>query len=174
VLVLVLSPLAYAGGVEEVDREIARRHYEQGLKSYQTNDYRGALTEFLQAREVMHAPALDFNIGRCQDRLEQLSDAIVSYQRYIDSTPPPADAAEVRERIRVLQARLETQLPTATQPTAQTQTPSPPAKRKPRYWIAGVVIGAVAAVALGVGLGVGLSSGSPPSPSLGSIGLMAR
>jgi tetratricopeptide (TPR) repeat protein len=170
VLVLLASPLVHAAGGDEVDRDIARRHYEEGLRFYQANDYAGALKEFLQARQVMQAPALDFNIGRCQDRLEQLSEAIVSYQRYVDSTPTPADATEVRERIRVLRERLDTHPPAAVALTA----PATPVKRKPRYWIAGVVIGAVAAIALGVGLGVGLTSGGSPSPSLGSIGLMSK
>jgi hypothetical protein len=144
------------------------------LRDYQANDYQGALKEFLEAREVMQAPALDFNIGRCQDRLEQLSDAIASYQRYVDSTPTPGDAAEVHDRIRVLKSRLDARHPAATQLSRQMVAPATPAKRKPRYWIVGVVIGAVAAVALGVGLGVGLSSEAPPSPSLGSIGLMSK
>jgi tetratricopeptide (TPR) repeat protein len=172
VLVMLWSPLVRAGGADEVDREIARRHYDEGLRFYQANDYQGALKEFLQARQVMQVPALDFNIGRCQDRLEQLSEAIASYQRYVDSTPTPADATEVRERIRVLRDRLDTGHPAAVPLTA----PATPVKvqHRPRYWIAGVVIGAVAAVALGVGLGVGLSSGGPPSPSLGSIGLMSK
>jgi tetratricopeptide (TPR) repeat protein len=172
VLMLLASPLVHADG-EEVDREIARRHYEEGRRFYQANDYAGALKEFLQARQVMQAPALDFNIGRCQDRLEQLSDAIASYQRYVDATPAPADAPEVRERIRVLQARLDAR-PAASQLTMATEA-SPPEKlhRKRRYWIAGVVIGSVAVVALGVGLGVGLSS-EAPSPSLGTIRLMSK
>jgi tetratricopeptide (TPR) repeat protein len=154
----------------EVDREIAHKHYEEGLRHYQANDYAGALKEFLEARQVMQAPALDFNIGRCQDRLEQLADAIVSYQRYVESTPAPSDADEVRERMSVLKTRLDAQHPAV----AQTAAPAPPRKHKPRYWIAGVVIGVVAAVALGVGLGVGLTSGAAPSPSLGSIGLMSK
>jgi tetratricopeptide (TPR) repeat protein len=41
-------------------------------------------------------------------------------------------------------------------------------KAKPRYWIAGVVVGSVAAVALGVGLGVGL--GLPKGTVLEPIG----
>jgi hypothetical protein len=168
-LVLLCSPLVHAGG-EEVDREIAHKHYEEGLRHYQANDYTGALKEFLEARQVMQAPALDFNIGRCQDRLEQLGDAIASYQRYVDSTPAPSDADEVRERMRVLKTRLDAQHPAV----AQSEAPPSPQKRKPRYWIAGVVIGVLAAAALGVGLGVGLTSGAAPSPSLGSIGLMSK
>jgi tetratricopeptide (TPR) repeat protein len=176
VLVLLCSPLVHAGGAEDVDREIARHHYEEGLRFYQANDYQGALKEFLLARQVMQAGALDFNIARCQDRLEQLSDAIASYQRYVDSTPTPADATEVRQRIGVLKARLEAQSTAATRLSSQTEAPPTPAKatRKRRYWIAGVVIGSLAAVGLGVGLGVGLSSGAPPSPSLGMIGLMTK
>jgi tetratricopeptide (TPR) repeat protein len=174
VLVLLAAPLVHADG-EEVDREIARRHYEEGRRFYQANDYVGALKEFLQARQVMQVPALDFNIGRCQDRLEQLSDAIASYQRYVDATPPPADAPEVRERIRVLQARLDARPPAASQLTTPTEaSPAAQPHRKRRYWIAGVVIGSVAVVALGVGLGVGLSSEAAPSPSLGTIRLMSK
>ena len=39
-------------------------------------------------------------------------------------------------------------------------------RRKPRYWVYGVVAGAVVVVALGVGLGVGLGSSSSGPPTL--------
>jgi hypothetical protein len=51
-------------------------------------------------------------------------------------------------------ARVESTATTATQ-----EKLAPPPKKK-RYWIAGVVVGVVAAAALGVGLGVGLSTSS--------------
>jgi hypothetical protein len=67
-------------------------------------------------------------------------------------------------------ATLRVQLTEAPAPlvapsTATKVTESP--RRKPRYWIAGVVAGVVGAAALGIGLGVGLSSSSAPIGSLG-------
>jgi hypothetical protein len=193
VLLVAGSVTAHAGGEADVDAEIARRHYQEGIRFYQASDYRNALKEFSQARTVMRSPALDFNIGRCHDRLEHLSEAIVAYQRYVDAEPKSADAPEVIERIRVLKERLAAQgtpIPTpppvtATPPpvTATPPTPSPPPStllvaspapppkplvKRAWFWIA--IGGATAVVVTGIALGVTLgSSTTHPMPTLGTV-----
>ena len=103
-LVLSLAPsLASAREENDPDTEIARRHFNVGRTFYEQADYEHALEEFESANKVRPAPAFDYNIGRCHDRLEHLPQAIASYQRYVDANP--VDAAEVRDRIRVLAAR---------------------------------------------------------------------
>ena len=134
-------------------------------------------------------PALDFNIARCLDRLEQTAEAIDHYQRYVESAPTPPDAGEVRERIKALQARIAAaartpvappaESPPATRPAATVATavlaatvtaaapPHRPLSRRPRVWI---TVGGVVLVATGIALGVTVgSTTSHPDGSLGTV-----
>jgi tetratricopeptide (TPR) repeat protein len=115
-----------AGGAEppdlDPDTEVARRHFDRGTKSYQEQDYEVALREFEAARRVKSLPAFDYNIGRCQDRLERYPEAVAAYERYVASSVAP-DVAEVRERIRVLKERIA-----EAEAAAKPAVPSPPAK----------------------------------------------
>src|ERR1700760_2437261 len=87
------------------DTEIARRHFQTGSIAYENGDYATALQEFERARLVKPLPGLDYNIGRCHDRLEQVPQAIAAYQRFLDATQNDAERAEVGARIAVLRAR---------------------------------------------------------------------
>src|SRR5690349_4421221 len=91
-------------GQEDPDTEIARRHFDKASKFYDAKEYEKALREFEAARKVKPLPAFDFNIGRCNDRLENFAQAIVYYERYARSNP--ADVAQVRARIELLKQRV--------------------------------------------------------------------
>ncbi|MSP61802.1 MAG: hypothetical protein EXR72_16005 [Myxococcales bacterium] len=107
---LTLGPVpARADEPADPDTEIARRHFELAKRHYEGSDYSAALLEFEAAHRVKPAPAFEYNIGRCHDRLEHLAEAIAHYQRYADVHP--ADEAEVAARIAVLQKRLADSLP---------------------------------------------------------------
>jgi tetratricopeptide (TPR) repeat protein len=105
--VLALALLLVAGAAraqsEDPDEEIARRHFKQGSAFYLANDYARALAEFELAARAHPAPALDFNIARCHDRLEHADQAIAYYRKYLTSSPK--DAAEIQARIEKLQPR---------------------------------------------------------------------
>jgi tetratricopeptide (TPR) repeat protein len=154
-----------AADAVDPDEEIARGHFEAGRAFYEKHQYAHALFEFEAARRAKPAPAFDYNIGRCYDRMDRPKDAVREYQRYLDSAPPPVDAAEVRERVKALEARLP---PPGPALTATTPPPAPPPRRSKGLAIAlGVSLTAASALALGLGLGLGLSSSAPaltPSP----------
>jgi tetratricopeptide (TPR) repeat protein len=158
---------------DSVDEELARKHFAAGAELYDRGDYAGALKELEAARMHSHAPALDFNVGRCHDRMERLPEAIAAYQRYVDSHP--SDADEVKARIALLQERLAA----ATPPPSATATlaVSPPPPERPVYrrawrrsWFWGVVAGAVvvAGGAIALGVAFGARTTDYPSPTLGS------
>jgi hypothetical protein len=65
--------------------------------------------------------------------------------------------------------RVQLQLAPEAAPVAAATTEDAPKKKAPRYWIYGVVGGAVLAVALGVGLGVGLGTQSSGPPTLPAV-----
>src|SRR5947207_7126726 len=125
-LVLVSAP---ARALEDPDTEVARRHFERGRAAYDDQDYRRALDEFIAAERAKPAPAFDFNIARCYDRLEDYPKAIDHYQLYVQGKPSASDAAEVRGRIAALERRVEE---VASARTAGTPaTAKPPAAKPP-------------------------------------------
>jgi tetratricopeptide (TPR) repeat protein len=137
--------LALAGGAraeDDPDTEIARRHFQAGARAYEAHDYRAALAEFALARRVNAAPALDYNIGRCHDRLEEAGPAVEAYRRYLAAQPDAADAAEVRARVAVLERRLA---------PASSPPPALPPRRSP---LAPALVGALAVGLAGAGAGL--------------------
>lgn len=150
------------------DMEIARRHFEQGTNLYEAGKYAEAITEFEAARQAKPLPAFDYNIARCHDRLEHRAEAITAYERYTAGAPDAADAAEVRERIRVLKARVAPATGTATvavppnplsQPPASIPHPAAASSTPPRRYAllaAGGTVVAAGLVLLGAALGTGL------------------
>jgi len=144
--------------------EIGRRHFQVGSQHYVNGDYQKALEEFQVARRAKPLPALDYNIGRCEDRLEHYSNAIAAYERYLASKPNNADVAEVEARIGVLKGRLA--VPVAVVTTGPTSSTDQRSKRRKALGI-GIGIGATVLVAgLAIGLGVGLSQQSNSAPTV--------
>src|SRR5579859_336470 len=79
--------------MEDPDSELARRYYQGGAQKYDANEYDAAVVLFEKARTVKPAAALDFNIGRCHDRLGHTGEALLAYRRYLEARPEPNDAA---------------------------------------------------------------------------------
>lgn len=96
-----------ARALEDPDTEVAKKHFEAGRGFYDAGDYAKALDEFLAARRSKPAPAFDFNIARCLDRLERYHEAIAEYEAYLTHSHKAPDADEVRTRINVLRQRLD-------------------------------------------------------------------
>ena len=89
----------------DTDTEIAKRHFQLGLGHYEKGEYASALFEFKTARQVKPHPAFDYNIGKCEDRMEHIPEAIEAYQRYLEAMPDAPDAPEVTRRVAVLDFR---------------------------------------------------------------------
>src|SRR6185436_7425098 len=81
VVLILAGAVAHAQEMEDPDTEIAKRHFATGNAYYTAKRYDEALHEFIAAKKVKSAPALEYNIGRCYDRLEQPKDAISAYER---------------------------------------------------------------------------------------------
>ena len=143
------------------DAAVARAHFILGQKAYDEGRFAGALSEFDLAYHASNRAELLYNIGLCHEKLGRFHDAVENFRRYLTALPAASDRAEVQERVRQLEMRLE-----EAAKLDRELTPAPlvaaPARRPiyKRAWFWGVIGGAVAVAALGVGLGVGLSSSS--------------
>lgn len=104
-LVLLLGGSAAAVPQDDVDTEIAKRHFRKGRELYVAGNYEGALAEFQAAQLARPLPAFSYNIARCFDRMERLEEAIVAYQAYLDEGPAAHDVESVRQRIEQLRER---------------------------------------------------------------------
>jgi tetratricopeptide (TPR) repeat protein len=146
-LMLLLSSLAWADKPDP-DTEIAKRHFDAGRAKYEASDYLGALEEFEAARKVRQFAAFDYNIARCLDRLERPAEAVAAYERYLAGVPADEpDAAEVRERVRVLKERIVvTPLPPSP--------PRAPRSDRARLLLGPSLVGAVTVVSLAAGAGL--------------------
>ena len=164
-LLLCLPSAAFADkpNVElDPDTEVARRHFRAGSAAYESGDYTTALQEFERARLVKPLADLDYNIGRCHDRLEHYPEAIAAYQRFVDATSNIEERTEISERITALKARLR-----QLEPARPAPTPLPPsqpalalevehgAPPSPLHgYRAPIVLGSLAVATLAVGFGL--------------------
>src|SRR5581483_10842462 len=104
-LAITLQAAVAAAQVHDPDTEAARNHYQRGSEHYAAGRYRDALDEFTRARRLKAMPALDYDIARCHDRLEEWAEAARAYQRYLSAVPDAPDAVELRARVELLRAR---------------------------------------------------------------------
>ena len=162
-LVVATPSMGLAERLFSPDEQAARRHFETGAALYEQSRYREAVEEFQKASALHKAPALDFNIGRCYERLEEWTAAADAFDRYLGAGVEVTDAATVAERSRVLRARAtaEKKPAVATHSSAgitlSTQViafPAPGLVRGQQLRLAaiGVGVAAVGTAALGGGL----------------------
>jgi tetratricopeptide (TPR) repeat protein len=104
-MMLSLAGEARASVEESPEREAARRHSERGLALYGEARYREALGEYAIASQILSLPALDYNLGRCHERLEEWGRAADAYERYLSRAPDDADAPALRAHVAELRAR---------------------------------------------------------------------
>ena len=163
VALLMASTAAQAGDnsstLSDPDTESARRHFHRGAELYEGERYADAVREFETAKRIKSAPAFEFNIARCRDRLEEWGSAADGYERYLFEVPNAPERDELRARIAELRARAGTVVPSGAAITSE-------APRKTRWWLwtsigvvlVGGMIGIVAATSSG-----GQTAAIPPS-----------
>ena len=177
---VLMAGAAHADGPDDPDTEVAKRHFEKGRAFYDAQDYRHALDEFIVAERAKAMPALDYNIARCYDRLEDYPKAIEHYQRYLAAGPNAPDAAEIRERVSSLNRRIEEQRSRPTAPSTLSPAPEqllpPPAFNEPPARVVarpsstatdhrrrniGIALGVVGGAVVGTAIALGVIFGSP-------------
>jgi tetratricopeptide (TPR) repeat protein len=93
----------------EEARDRARDAFAQGQELYRAGDFAGALAAFQTAEALQPRPAVEYNIGRCHERLGQLSEAVAAYERYLAGAPTAPDHDAVAEHVAKLRGALPPQ-----------------------------------------------------------------
>src|SRR5262245_26999718 len=106
VLLASLCTSQVARANDDIDTEIAKKHFRKASELYSGERYEEALAEFKAAQLAKPLAAFNYNIALCYDRLEKLDDAIVAYQAYLDAGAAAADVPKVKSRIVKLKERV--------------------------------------------------------------------
>jgi hypothetical protein len=101
----------------KVDREEARKQYEQARVAFDLADYETAITHFTRAYELSLEPALIFNIAQANRLLGWCHRAVELYQQYVRVAPATEEADTARRHLESLRA------------TCHDETPPPPAAK---------------------------------------------
>ncbi len=84
----------------------AQARYEQGALAYREQRFKEAIELFLAADRLDPRPALAFNVARAYEKLQEPARALQHYRDYLRRGPDPSNLAEVRTRVRELEATL--------------------------------------------------------------------
>jgi hypothetical protein len=135
--------------------------FARGSDNYNRAMYQEALGDFLEAATLYASPDFQYNIALCYEKLDKPEEAIAAFQTYLKTKKDIPDRANVEDRIRRLQAMIESGQKPSDMNDEPTDTPPPaPAAKSGRGLVIGgaVMTGVGAALALGGGLGLGLAA----------------
>lgn len=99
------APAAWAGN-DKASTQVAKGHYDKGVKLYQQARYLEAISEFEAAYRAKPLGVLYFNIAQCYEKLEDIPWALRSYHEYLRAVPNAEDRTAVEYSMRNLEARL--------------------------------------------------------------------
>ncbi len=143
-----------------------RSTFESARQLSDAQQYNAALTGYQNAYALRPSPWLLINIGRVQQKMGRLADAMASFQRFLNQPgqQAPEAVAAAREYLKQAESDLAAQKE-KEQRQAQSLSAAP-AESKPvykRWWFWLLIGGTAAAAATAVGVGVGVSAGSAGS-----------
>lgn len=132
ILVTVLALSGSAGA----DSTEAKKHYDRGMRAYNLQDFKGALTEFQRAYVEMPDAAFLFNIGQAQRQLRQYDAASKSFHLYLANQPDAANHEQVEHLIEQMdkaaaEARTKEPTPIAAPTPASPSVAAPGAASPP-------------------------------------------
>lgn len=97
-MLLVASPVSAANREKQDAGETQARAAAQVAKGeYERGEFASALASFEKAYALKAVPGLLFNIAQCHRQLGNHERAIVYFQRFLESSPNPAQANATRE-----------------------------------------------------------------------------
>ena len=82
----------------------ARALFERGLRMFEQQRYREALSALLAARRVVPAPEIEYNLAVTSEKLGLRGDAVDYYRVYLSTVKEPYERESIEKKIRRLQA----------------------------------------------------------------------
>ncbi len=146
----------------------ARALFEAGRAAYDSGRFREASDYFERCHALTGAPDLLYNAGRASQRAGDAERAVRLYGRFLATSPPEADRAEVEAQLSLLRAQLEP-------PAEDDPAPGPSAPTEPpvveQWWLWTLVaVGVLAIAGVAVGVGVGTADPGREAPIPGDVG----
>lgn len=94
-------------------------HDRRAGELYQSEDYEGALREMMAAQELLPATPRVYNIASCHERMGNLSEALVFFQRFVElEDAPPERRERARERITEIREQMAAEAAATDEPTS--------------------------------------------------------
>ena len=84
----------------------ARAAFAAGSSAFGEGAFQGALRRFERSYELSGQPDLLYNIGQCHDRLRNDSQAITSFEAFIEARPNSGERTAVEQRLSILRERV--------------------------------------------------------------------
>jgi tetratricopeptide (TPR) repeat protein len=139
--------------------QAARTHSQAGVSLYEIGDFAAALREFNAAYHKLPLPEFLFNIGQCQLRLNQLTQAREAFVKFQEQVP--ADDPS-REKVLRFIADIDRRLPPPSAVALAAPIEAAPEHKRP--WVKQLAwIVPLSAVVVGAGVGLGVYFGTRSS-----------
>jgi hypothetical protein len=98
-VVSAVQVVALAPARAEDKEEQAKRYFLEAKQAYLEGRYHAAVASFRAAAAIRPSPILDFNIGRCFEKLGKLDEAIAAYEKYLKTAKDAPNRADVQTRV---------------------------------------------------------------------------
>jgi tetratricopeptide (TPR) repeat protein len=120
VCVLCIMPaIAHGGSADE-----AKKRFLAGQTAYDLGRFEQALKSFSSAYELQARPAILYNIAQCHRQMNHYKEAAFFYRRYLTLAPRAANANQVQEFIKEMEAKAVELPPTFEPPPSATDVPA--------------------------------------------------
>jgi tetratricopeptide (TPR) repeat protein len=101
----------------------AKALYKSGVAHYEKGEYKAAIRDLRAADDLVHSPALAYNIAQAYRLLNDCRDALAWYRTYLDRDPLAPNKDKVNEQI----GNMLKCLPKKEEPVVATPAPPEPA-----------------------------------------------
>jgi hypothetical protein len=129
IVAVALAALHAAPAAAESDREQSSRHLERGISYYEMGKYKLAVEEFERAYVLHATDSLLFNLAQAHRKLDNCTEAVRYYERYLERSPRSPRAREVRKLLPDLRRACEIKF---VRPSGVSPEPEPREPPRPR------------------------------------------
>jgi hypothetical protein len=123
VVAVALAALHAAPAAAESDREQSSRHLERGVSYYEMGKYQLAVEEFERAYVLHATDSLLFNLAQAHRKLDNCTEALRYYERFLERSPRSPRAREVKKLLTDLRRACEIKF---VRPSGVSPEPEPP------------------------------------------------